>query len=270
MTRTLCSDAIERWARRGLFALLLAVFAAQTAWAVGEQEVYIRQDNTPLFAAPSEDAKVVLRANAGHRLFVLDRAGDWFKVYTPQYMLVGEEMWVKADLVGPPPQRTDAPPAPTTEVEVAPTAPGFHLDVGGSPGIEVVASCQVVDDERGAQRLFERSALAPVSYDFIGAALSCSVEKRDDVGRLEVALRGADGTLIAAAETAAFYGSVLVRSDGPWGDADASRGPSELFVVPDNFHFRFGHPPAGNPVPPFSSPPVPPLSGFAAPMAPPR
>ena len=260
MTRTLCSDAIERWARRGLFALLLAVFAAQTAWAVGEQEVYIRKDNTLLFAAPSTDAKVVLRANAGHRLFVLDRDGDWLKVYTPQYMLVGEDMWVKADVVGPPPERPEAPPAPAP----APAAPGFHLAVDGSPGIEVVASCRVVDDESGAQRLFERSDLVPVSYDFVSAAVSCSVEKHDDVGHLEVALQGSDGTLIATAETTAFYGSVLVRSDGPWGSADASRGPSAVFFVPDNLHFRFGRPPAGIPVPPFSSPPVPPLSGSSA------
>lgn len=267
MIRTLWSEAgaVGHWARRCVLALLFAAFADPVAWAAAEQEVYITQDNTPLFAAPAEDAKVVLRANAGHRLFVLERAGDWLKVFTPQYILVGEEMWVKADLVGPPPARTESLPAPTAENAAPPLAPEFRLDVDGTPGLEIVASCRVVDDGSGSQRLFERSALAPVAYTFIGAALSCSVEKRDDFGRLEVALRGPDGTLIATAETAAFFGSVLVRSDGPWGDADASRGPSALFLVPDNLHFRFGRPPAGTPVPPFSSPPVPPLSGLSAP-----
>src|SRR5262245_16874519 len=125
MARTLCSAAIGRGAHCVIIALLLAVLTAGTAWAVGEQEVYIRKDNTPLFAAPSTDAKVVLRANAGHRLFVLDRDADWLKVYTPQYMLVGEDMWVKADVVGPPPERPEAPPAPAP----APAAPGFHLAV---------------------------------------------------------------------------------------------------------------------------------------------
>ncbi len=257
--------AFGRRACRWVLALLFVALVVPAAWAGAEQEVYIRRDNTPLFAAPAEDAKVVLRANAGHRLFVLDRAGDWLKVFTPQYMLVGEEMWVRADLVGPPPARTGALPAPTADVAGPPMVPEFHLDVDGTPGLEINASCRVVEDAGGPLRLLERSALVPVAYEFIGSALSCSVEKRDDFGRLEVALRGADGTLIATAETAAFFGSVLVRSAGPWGDPDASRGPSRLFLLPDDFRFRFGQPPAGTPVPPFSSPPVPPLSGFSAP-----
>jgi len=257
--------AAGRWACQWTLALLFAALVHPAAWAGAEQEVYIRQDNTPLFAAPVEDAKVVLRANAGHRLFVLERAGDWLKVFTPQYILVEEEMWVRADLVGPPPARTGSLPVPTAEVAGPPMVPEFHLDVGGTPGLEILASCRVVEDEGGPRRLRERSALVPVAYAFIGSALSCSVEKRDDFGRLEVALRGPDGTLIATAETAALFGSVLVRSAGPWGDADASRGPSALFLLPDNFRFRFGRPPAGTPVPPFSSPPVPPLSGFSTP-----
>src|SRR5262249_2892712 len=133
------AGAVGRWARQWVFALLFAAFADPAAWAAAEQteqEVYIRQDNTPLLAAPAEDAKVVLRANAGHRLFVLERAGDWLKVFTPQYMLVGEEMWVKADLVGPPPAGAEPRPAPTAEGEAPPTPPEFHLDVDGTPGIE--------------------------------------------------------------------------------------------------------------------------------------
>lgn len=257
--------AAGRRARRWILALLFAALIHPAAWGGAEQEVYIRQDNTPLFAAPAEGARVVLRANAGHRLFVREHAGDWLRVFTPQYMLVGEEMWVKADLVGPPPARTESLPAPTADATAPPIAPTFHLDIGGSPGLAVRASCRIVEGEDAPRRLRERSALVPVAYAFIGSALSCIVQKRDDFGRLEVALRGPDGLLIATAETAAFFGSVLVRSAGPWGDADASRGPSRLFLLPDNFRFRFGRLPAGNPVPPFSSPPVPPLSGFSVP-----
>ncbi len=68
--------AFGRRACRWVLALLFVALVVPAAWAGAEQEVYIRRDNTPLFAAPAEDAKVVLRANAGHRLFVLDRSGD--------------------------------------------------------------------------------------------------------------------------------------------------------------------------------------------------
>jgi hypothetical protein len=258
--------AAGRRACQWTLALLFAALVHPVAWAGAEQEVYITRDNTPLFVAPAEDAEVVLRANAGHRLFVRERAGDWLKVFTPQYMLVGEEMWVKADLVGPPPARTRPLPAPTADAAGPAMAPVFHLDVGGTPGLEILASCRVVEAEGGPRRLRERSALVPVAYAFVGSALSCIVQKRDDFGRLEVALRGPDGALIATAETAAPFGSVHVRSAGPWGDADASRGPSAIFLLPDDFRFRFARPPAGIPVPPFRSPPVPPLSGFPAPL----
>jgi hypothetical protein len=265
------ASAAGRWACRWATALLFAALVHTAARAGAEEEVYITHDNTPLFAAPAQDAKVVLRANAGHRLFVRERAGDWLKVFTPQYMLVGEDMWVRAEMVGPPPARAEALPAPTADATSAPMAPVFRLDVDGTPGLEITASCRVVADEDASLRLLERSALVPVAYEFIGSALSCSVEKHDDFGRLEAVLRGPDGALIATAETAAFFGSVLVRSAGPWGEADASRGPSRLLLLPDDFRFRFGQPPAGIPVPPFRSPPVPPLSGFAAPpMAAPR
>jgi hypothetical protein len=246
-------------ARRLALALFVAALVHAAAWAGSEEEVYITQDTTPLFATPAEDAKVVLRANAGHRLILLERVGDWLKVFTPQFILVGEEMWVKAEVVGPPPARTESPPAQTAGDPGLPMATEFHVDVGGTPGLAVRASCRIVEDEGGPRRLSERTDLVPAIHDFIGLAVSCTVRKRDDFGRLDVALRGPDGTLIATAETAAPFGSVRVRSAGPWGDADASRGPSRLFLLPDDPRFRFGRPPPGTPVPLFRSPPVPPL-----------
>jgi hypothetical protein len=179
-------------ARHWALALLFAALVHPAAWAGGEEEVYITQDNTPLFAAPAEDSKVVLRANARHRLFVRGRAGDWLKVFTPQYILLGEEMWGKAELVGPPPARAGSPPAPPADDAGPPLAPVFHLNVDGTPGFEVSASCRIVEDEDGLRRLRERSDLVPAAYDFIGSAVSCTVEKRDDFGRLEVVPMGQD------------------------------------------------------------------------------
>ena len=254
--------------RRWCLALLLAALLP-AARAGAEDEVAIKQDNTPLFAMPAEGARVVVRANAGHRLFVRGRAGNWLKVFTPQYILVGEDMWVQAERVEPAPTRPEPPPAPAAdEAEPPPLASVFRVDVGGTPGLDVRASCGIVENEEGLRRLRERSDLVPVAYEFVGLALSCTVQKRDDFGRLEVALLAPDGTLIATAETAAPFGSVHVRSAGPWGDVDASRGPSRIFLLPDAPRPRLGRPPAGNPVPPFRSPPVPPMSGFAAPPLP--
>ncbi len=249
---------------RWTITVLLAVLLSSAAWPGAAEDVYITQDDTSLLAAPADDAEVLLRPNAGHRLIVLERKSDWLKVRSPQHMVVGKDMWVTADKVGPPPLR--AQPAPEQPVD-APRhlRPGFHLVVNGTPGLEIRTSCRVVEAEAGLWRLREFTELLPAVYDLEGSAVSCSARKLDDLGRLKVALSGRDGTLIVTAETAAPFGSLSVRSAGPWGDAGASRGLGRILLLKEAPRFSFGRPPAGAPVPPFTSPPVPPLSGFAKP-----
>jgi hypothetical protein len=251
--------------------VLVVLFAALLSLedrAGAAEEVYVAQDDTPIFAAPSEDAEVLLRPNAGHRLIVLERRDAWLKVRSPQHMVVGKEMWVQADKVGPPPPKR-AQPAPEQGPVYAPQ-PGFLLEANGTPGLDIRTSCRIVEAAGGPRRLRELTELLPAAYEFAGTAISCLVQKLDDLGRLEVALSDQDGTLIATAETAASFGSVRVRSAGPWGEADASRGPSRLFLLGEDPHFRLRQPPTGMPVPPFTSPPVPsftspPVSSFTSP-----
>lgn len=252
-----------RRALRRAIAVFLTVFLSSAVRAGSEEAVYVTQDDTWLLAAPAEDAEVLLRPNAGHRLIVLERMGAWIKVRSPQHIVVDKDMWVSADKVGPRPARAQAAQAQGAVETVGPAQRGFHLAVKGTPGLEIRTACRIVDAEGGPRRLREFTELLPAAYDLTGSAVSCSVRKLDDFGRLEVVLSGRDGNLIAVAETGAPFGSVRVRSAGPWGDADASRGSSRIFLLKEPPGLGVERSPARTPVPPFTSPPVPPLSGLA-------
>jgi hypothetical protein len=264
-----CRVAAGRRAWRRAIAVLLGALLSSAVRAAGTEEtVYVARDDTPLLAAPAEDAEVLLRPNAGHRLIILERTGAWLKVRSPQHIVVNKDMWVPADKVGPRPARAQSAPAQEPVAAPRPRPLGFHLAVNGTPGLKIRTACRIVDTERDLRRLREFTELLPAAYDLPGSAVSCSVRKLDDFGRLEAALSTRNGDLIAVAETGAPFGSVRIRSAGPWGDADASRGSSRIFLLREPPDLGVQRPPARTPVPPFTSPPVPPLSGLARPLDP--
>jgi hypothetical protein len=113
---------------------------------------------------------------------------------------------------------------------------------------------------RGADLVAERALQEEQKFEFAGLvpdqavadarAISCVVRKADAPGRLRVTLLVKE-VPVAAAETRAAFSWVRVRSDGPWGPAQAIRG-SVALVLPEGIRpSRRGRtiiPPMGDPV----------------------
>ena len=104
----------------------------------------------------------------------------------------------------------------------------FRLEVGGTPALDVRGECRVVTDAGETERADFR-AWSPKVYLVDGVAVSCTVQKMDPFGRLEVKLLS-DHAPIAEADTAASFNWVRVRSDGPWGRALGLRGHQPLIL----------------------------------------
>lgn len=214
------------WWRLGLQTLTIGLLAlASTAPAWSEETVYVQEDGTAILTAPTDDAKVEWTLNRGHELIVLDRQGDWLKVRSRQFMSVGTDLWVPAARVGPP-REDSASATPPAALEVEPTGPSFRLEIDGTPTLEFRAICRVVGAKGEA---FQRyTASVPQVIDFFGAAVSCTARKLDIDGRLSLSLISRNGRRIASVTTSRPFNSVLVRSDGPWGEAGARRGRTRI------------------------------------------
>ena len=133
------------------------------------------------------------------------------------------------------------------------TPPRFLLEVAGSPGLSFTGTCGLVD-QAGALHKRALGGLIPERFEFAAAALSCTVQKMDSFGRLQVRLRDAHG-LVAARETAGPFNYVQVRSPGPWGRARAVRGGTPQVLIDRAAPLRIAPPT----VPPLAPPTVPPL-----------
>lgn len=133
----------------------------------------------------------------------------------------------------------------------------FLIEVSGSPAIQFRGDCRVVS-AAGATGRWRLKGTIPKSFKVKGIALSCTVLKGDARGRLTVRLLE-DGRLVAAAETAAPFNAVGVRTSGPWGEARARRGVDRI-----PFSIRPG--PSRGLVPPLSSSLVP---SHSLPLVPP-
>jgi hypothetical protein len=113
---------------------------------------------------------------------------------------------------------------------VGDTAEAFVLQVNGSPAMAFSVDCQLEPSAQQGPTRFRDKDLTPLSYRLHAPALACIVRKRDAAGRLSVRLLAQDETLIAKASTAGPFNWVVLRSDGPWGKADARIGATPLIV----------------------------------------
>ena len=169
------------------------------------------------------------------------------------------EGWLRTDrlqaagavetLVAPgPPRAPDAAAAsePPAE-EPAPTV----VTLSGTPALLFSGDCRVVGDDGRQRRRTFRGTL-PTRYAFTARALSCRFEKQDFRGRLRADLY-VDDELRAWARTLNPFNWVLVRSDGPWGQAAGIEGDKRVLVR----HRRFSGP--GRIVPPLSGTMIPPI-----------
>jgi hypothetical protein len=250
--------SISERARQLACAALLALAVLSPGVAAASDLVYVQQDGTVLATAPGVGGKIVLRVNRGFPLVILGQEGEWLNVRSPQYAAPGETLWVPADRVGPAPEATSQP-ASVAAPEPAEPEPTFWIYVDGTPALKFRAECRLVVTADPASRRHEVTDLVPAALGFDADAVSCTVRKLDNFGDLIVTLTNGQGIVIAALDTSALFGSVRVRSDGPWGVARARRGSSRVIVVRDFPEPELGIPKMGTPVPSFTGSPVPPL-----------
>lgn len=245
-----------------LVMLVFWVAVALPAHATPGQILYVQPEITNVRGAPSTSARVVMRLERGHKLMEFERRGKWIRVLIAGTL--GNEGWVHGALVATRPLG-DTSPSPTKsqttgarEKERTEARPrtGFILDLSGSPAMAVRVSCQLVT-RAGKRGHIEVESLTPKRFTFDGEALSCIVQKRDNRGRLEVALLR-ERSLIASAATAAPFNYVRVRSDGPWGNAKGTRGAVAIPLLRRKSA-------RNSTVPSLSSPTIPPLRGTAVP-----
>ena len=249
--------------RHGAAAVALALLGCLLAVPVrADSDVYVQQEDTPIVSRPGVGGKILAWVDSGFPLTVVGRDGDWLKVSSSFLDLPPGSLWVPAARVG-----TRAPGA--VDIAYAPdslagTNEGavFHLEVQGSEAVRVRVHCRI--DEGEVRKDTFRTIIddVPVSLDVDGEAVDCIVRKLRSSGRIDAVLQGEDGTVIAAAGTAARRGAVRVRSEGPWGAAIGVVLPARFVAFRDSTESDV---PIGNPVPPLANPvmplgnPVPPL-----------
>jgi hypothetical protein len=141
-------------------------------------------------------------------------------------------------------------------------ADSLFLDLAGSPGLRVKGTCRLVD-AAGQSRDTTLDGRVPYRFEMDAVAASCAVDKMDERGLLRASLSFADRVVVLI-ETSVSFGSVTVRSDGPWGPALASR--TTALWRRDH---RLGAPGSGSgttsTVPPLGGTSVPPLRGTTVP-----
>jgi hypothetical protein len=96
----------------------------------------------------------------------------------------------------------------------------FWLRLTGSTFVNFAGNCDLVD-QRGFATTTRLIGSVPQSYAISAEAVNCQIQNSGVDGTL-IAELGATNAVIARASTAASFGEVLVRSDGPWGNARAA------------------------------------------------
>jgi len=267
--------------------ILLAFALARPAPAA---EVYVQQDATPLVSKPGIGGKIRTWVDTGFPLIVIGIEGDWLKVASPRLKLPVGDLWVPVARVGSsvPGQidvalRGEAPPMEAF-------GPGFRLRAEGTPHTGFRVACHIVSGDHDSY--FVVADHVPADIDLGGDAVDCAIDQLGRGGRLQVALLGGDGSIIATTSPIALHRSARLRSDGPWGGAYGLQGPagfSGFGQMPVAFRHRRADaivpplmnavPPLGNPVPALGNPvpmlgnpvplpgnPVPPFARSPVPM----
>ena len=207
------------------FALTLTATAAANA-APGDT-LSIQSDNVNVYEAPSVDAPVVMRLDRGRKLKELRRQGAWVKVII--YGELGRDGWVKSSDAGRnhiaerqkiETEETRVPAQPAKPKTKRTTDAQFLLVVKGFRET-FRATCRIIRKSGDKDRL-KFAGLIPKAYLLNAKAVSCEVRKSSKVGRVRVELRHR-GRIVASHSTATPFGSIKVRSPGPWGKARALR-----------------------------------------------
>lgn len=236
----------------GLFlALALASRAVATPGAI----LFVQEDETVVRETPEESAGEVMRLARGHKVMEYARRGGWVNVGI--FDTLGLDGWIPEARLGDrdpnaPPGLPPEPAAGETETAGETTAssieiPPVFLEVSGTPALSFIGDCSLAIGTGNIEKR-KLKGLGRKRFSFGAEAVSCTVQKWQSRGRLEVALwRG--GRLIVANETSGPYNFVRVRTDGPWGRARTSRGGVGVPVLR-----RSGQ---DGVVPPFSAPTIP-------------
>ena len=268
--RRTAAASISRRSRRLLripFVLAFAMCAILSAGSArASSDVFVLEDGTPLVSKPGVGGKILLWVDTGFPLTVIGREGDWLKVSSAQLKSGNDAFWVPAARVG----RHLPGTVDITYSQEEPFAgsgeQGLFLEVIGTQEIRVRASCRIA--QPGKDDFIDVVDETPMELDVSGPATDCTVRKLGDSGTIDVALRTADGQLVATATTYTLHGAVRVRTDGPWGGGSGTRLPTRFtfFTQMPNHPLPPGTPmstsgnpvpPLGNPVPSFQQSPVP-------------
>jgi hypothetical protein len=240
----------RRFAR--LAAALILTLAAMLSLSPpghAQDEVFVREDDTPIVSRPGVGGKILMRVDTGFVLTVLGREGEWLEVTSPILKLPADSLWVPADRVGR--------EAPGVGGAIIARSPMYRLEVTGSPELRMRARCRI--DEDGSRNAFRTiHDNVPVVIELAGP-VDCVVRMFGPPGEMLVILRRPDGAVVASGTTFAGGDAVRVRTDGPWGSAGAAI--QSLPFVDFNTPMSTGGlvPPLGKPVPPPSNP-VPPVA----------
>ncbi len=220
-------SAVKQLARYSIVVVGLALATATGVNGAPGDTLYVRDDAVSLHEAPSVDAPVVMRLDRGRKLKELRRQDAWVKVIV--YGELGRDGWVKSSAAG----RNDSPEEQQTETEArgVPDRPAkpktegaadaqFLLVVdGGHQSFR--ATCRAIR-KSGAEDRLRFTGSVPEAHLLDAEAVSCEVRKRGNIERLKVRLKHR-GRIVASDSIAISFGSVEVRSPGPWGKARAMR-----------------------------------------------
>ncbi len=218
---------MKQLARYSIVAIGLALAGATGVDGAPGDTLYVRDDAVSVHEAPSVDAPVVMRLDRGRKLKELRRQGAWVKVII--YGELGRDGWVKSSEVGRSPfaeeQKTeteeigvpDQPDKPKTEG--AADAQFLLVVDGGHQAFR--ATCRAIR-KSGAEDRLRFAGSVPEAYLLDAEAVSCEVRKRGNIERLKIRLEH-HGRIVASDSIAISFGSVEVRSSGPWGKARAMR-----------------------------------------------
>lgn len=236
---------VATMSRLPALAFCLVIGLVGTAWSAPGSLWRAMDDGAELRLIPEATAEVVARLQTGDRLIEFERRADWLRV--APLGGVGSEGWIREARLLPVPQTAGPALGPgqlapsdgsgrdvEDEVGRDDLATGlatYRVEVGGTPGLDIVADCRLVTPNAGDKTKRIRR-LSPFALAFEAKALSCRLRKRDSFGRLQARLYE-NGILIAARGTRAAFNHVRLRSDGPWGAAGSRRGTTPLVTFPN-------------------------------------
>lgn len=248
--RKMDAASIFEWRRvcRAVASMLaLAGMLAAASPEAAADEVFVREDDTPIVSKPGVGGKILIRVDTGFVLTVVGRDGDWLEVSSPFLKLPGDSLWVPADRVSDPASGSAGSPVLTV----------YRLEIGGTPNLRVRARCRIDEGRQDSRRAGQVRTIAdnvPAVIELEGP-VNCFVRMFGPPGEMIVVLRRSDGAIVASGTSFGRSEGVRVRSEGPWGGAVGvveTTGLRALAFFDPSLSGQPGVivPPLANPVPP--------------------